>query len=243
MFHQVFDQIYVINLVERSDRRAEMLEQLQKIGTDTASKIFQFFPAVRPSDAGEFPSVGARGCFMSHFKILEDARNQGHHRILILEDDCNFTRVLKEQWPGFSSLLAKTDWAILYGGEISRDARGKGQLASLDFHAVDAQSGIGGTHFVALQGAAINGAYQYLAAMLARPAGDPLGGPMHVDGAYSWFRRSHPGWVTMMCQPQIAYQRASRTDIHEGGIIEKMPGLGPVLNWLRSIKNRLSSDL
>jgi glycosyl transferase family 25 len=243
MFHQVFDQIYVINLVERSDRRAEMLEQLQKIGTDAASKAFQFFPAVRPSDAGDFPSIGARGCFMSHFKILEDAQSRGHARILILEDDCNFTKVLKEQWGGFSSLVANTNWSVLYGGEIARNSRSKGHIENLSFQAVDAQAGIGGTHFVALQGAAISGAYHYLAKMLARPAGDALGGPMHVDGAYSWFRRSHPEFATLMCQPQIAYQRASRTDIHEGGVADKVPGLGPVLNWLRAIKNRLGSDL
>jgi len=180
---------------------------------------------------------------MSHFKILEDAQSRGHARILILEDDCNFTKVLKEQWGGFSSLVANTNWSVLYGGEIARNSRSKGHIENLSFQAVDAQAGIGGTHFVALQGAAISGAYHYLAKMLARPAGDALGGPMHVDGAYSWFRRSHPEFATLMCQPQIAYQRASRTDIHEGGVADKVPGLGPVLNWLRAIKNRLGSDL
>jgi len=151
--------------------------------------------------------------------------------------------LLKDQWVGFSSLVSNTNWSVLYGGEIERNARSNGPAENLSFQPVDAQAGIGGTHFVALQGAAITGAYHYLAKMLARPAGDAMGGPMHVDGAYSWFRRSHPEFATLMCQPQIAYQRASRTDIHEGGVADKVPGLGPVLNWLRSIKNRLTSDL
>lgn len=53
----------------------------------------------------------------------------------------------------------------------------------------------------------------YLEAMLKRPNGSPEGGPMHVDGAYSWFRRAHPGVAAYVCTPSVAQQRYSRSDI------------------------------
>jgi glycosyl transferase, family 25 len=55
----------------------------------------------------------------------------------------------------------------------------------------------------------------YMQAQLERPAGDPLGGPMHVDGTYSWFRRDHPELVTLLSVPEIAHQRSSHSDICE----------------------------
>ncbi len=53
----------------------------------------------------------------------------------------------------------------------------------------------------------------YLEAMLQRPKGSPDGGPMHVDGAYSWFRRAHPEVAAYVCTPSVAQQRSSRSDI------------------------------
>ncbi len=75
-------QKWVINLKDRTDRRREMIEQLERVGWSA-----QFFPAVRPADAGTFPSIGARGCFLSHLALLKQATS-GH--ILLMEDDLNF---------------------------------------------------------------------------------------------------------------------------------------------------------
>lgn len=72
---------------------------------------------------------------------------------------------------------------------------------------------IGTTHFVTFQGEAIPAAVHYLEQILARPAGDPEGGPMHVDGAYNWFRRANPQFKTVLAVPELGFQRASRTDI------------------------------
>ena len=59
---------YVINLEDRTDRRAEMEQQLRRVGWQAA-----FVAAIRPVDAGDFPSVGARGCFLSHLATLKQA--------------------------------------------------------------------------------------------------------------------------------------------------------------------------
>jgi len=37
---------------------------------------------------------------------------------------------------------------------------------------------------------------------------------MHVDGAYTWFRRTHPTRRTWVALPELGHQRQSRTDIH-----------------------------
>jgi GR25 family glycosyltransferase involved in LPS biosynthesis len=76
----------VINLECRKDRRAEMETQLRRIQWDA-----QFFPAVRPPDAGDFQSIGARGCFLSHLAVLKRAALQNDHAV-IMEDDLNFSR-------------------------------------------------------------------------------------------------------------------------------------------------------
>jgi len=69
--------------------------------------------------------------------------------------------------------------------------------------------------------------------------GDPAGGPMHVDGGYSWFRRENPDVVTVKFIPTMAYQRASATDIAERSRIDRIPALAPALRAYRALKNKL----
>src|SRR5690606_31802208 len=90
-FADLFEAIYVINLAYRADRRLEMSAELARLGLSFDDPKVTLFAAVRPEDAGEFPSVGARGCFMSHLGILHSALALGLRSILILEDDADFT--------------------------------------------------------------------------------------------------------------------------------------------------------
>ena len=81
---------YVINLEDRTDRRAEMEQQLRRVGWQAA-----FVPAIRPADAADFPSVGARGCFLSHLATLN--RPAGGH-VLLMEDDLDFVPDFAQLW-------------------------------------------------------------------------------------------------------------------------------------------------
>lgn len=92
-----FDKIYVINLRERVDRRAEMQEQFQEINISPSDEKIRFFPAIRPTSEDGFPSIGARGCFLSHLSVLRDASQKGYARVLILEDDVNFVKDIKKR--------------------------------------------------------------------------------------------------------------------------------------------------
>ena len=104
------------------------------------------------------------------------------------------------------------------------------------FDPVAASTPIMLAHALCVRTAAIEDLVPYLEAMLKRPAGDPAGGPMHVDGAYGWFRKAHPEMTTLISRDQLIVQRASKTDIHAPSWKEKLP----FINIARRLKNRLA---
>jgi glycosyl transferase, family 25 len=231
---EYFERIWIINLASRPDRRREMALQLQRIGLSIESASIQLFPAVRPADRGGFPSLGARGCFMSHLNVLREAASQGLQRILILEDDLNFAEDFSIRAVGLLEDLAARPWSVFYGGyHLGPGVRFAGQGCV----AVTPDVALETSHFMAFQGQAIHEAAAYLGAMLERKPGDPLGGPMHVDGAYNWFRRAHPHYVAMAAVPELGYQRASRTDIHALRWFDRWPGIRAAVAVSRRIRN------
>ena len=76
---------------------------------------------------------------------------------------------------------------------------------------------------------------EYLEACLVRPPGDPVGGPMHVDGALSMFRSFHPEFITLIAQPPLASQRSSRSDISARSF-ESVAGLRQAISLARKAK-------
>ncbi|MEX1060616.1 MAG: glycosyltransferase family 25 protein, partial [Methyloceanibacter sp.] len=69
--------ISIINLEHRTDRRIAMQKQLSRIGWQA-----EFFAAIRPDIAADFPSIGARGCFLSHLAVLKNARDAGAKQLV-----------------------------------------------------------------------------------------------------------------------------------------------------------------
>ena len=111
-----FEKIYIINLIDRKDRRYEMERQLSKIGIRLPNDKVIFFPAIRPDALAGFPSIGARGCFLSHLGVLNDAAERGFKRILVCEDDLDFVRDFNHRIDRVLNKLAEVPWAIFYGG-------------------------------------------------------------------------------------------------------------------------------
>src|SRR6202000_2989998 len=102
----------------RADRRKEMEKQLRKIGW-----FAEFFPAIRPPDAGDFPSVGAYGCFIRHLEVLRKAEADGAGRLILLEDDVDFLPDFLSRWQFAMNGLQSLQWSIFYAGHSLRATR------------------------------------------------------------------------------------------------------------------------
>lgn len=229
-----YERIYVINLPSRADRRLEMAEQLDRIGLVLGSPRVRLFEAVRPADAGGFPSRGAHGCFMSHLGVLREAAAERLSRVLILEDDLNFSDDFPERAPAILPRAGTPDCAIFYGGYELEPLPPPSAVAV----EIAPDRVVRTTHFVGFDAVAIAAAIPYLEQMLRRPPGDPRGGPMHVDGAYSWLRRTHPELRTWAASPPLGYQRASRTDIHALRWFDRTPLVRDAVALVRRTRNR-----
>lgn len=234
----VFDVIVVINLPSRADRRKEMSGELAKLGLSFEDGSVTLLPASSFDSPGGFATCGARGCFDSHLRALRLARDSHAKAVLILEDDCDFTRDASDQVSRAFRELARHEWGIFYGGHqsIAGNVQSLGSLLAI----ADPSAAIEAAHCIGIKGDAIDTLIRYLEAMVAREPGSPLGGPMHVDGAYSWFRRAHPHIVTYVADPQLGYQRPSRTDIHALSILDRTPVLRDIMAIARRFKRKLA---
>lgn len=229
-----FEAIYIINLPSRGDRRVEMQEQLAKVGLSLDGAYVRVFPAVRPTDASGFPNIGTKGCFLSHLAVLTDARDRGLRNVLVLEDDCNFVKNIASRLEDVLGMEPHPQWSLFYGGALNAIPTDKVKDGYLD-----PLQAVCGAHFLAVSSDALVSLVTYFEAMLLRQPGDPSGGPMHVDGAYSWFRAAHPEARTLLANPEIAYQRSSATDIHDRKWYEGSRLSHWMLQKIRRGKNRL----
>ncbi|MEG8037952.1 hypothetical protein QP166_00795 [Sphingomonas sp. LR60] len=213
MLFDHFDQVRVINLKHRTDRRAQMLGELRRIGADNDPRV-AFFGACRFEDAGTFTSIGARGVYHSHLSILEEAAAQGAS-VLILEDDVDFTA-------GAHDTALPADWQIFYGGHYAAKPN---DLQNSD---------IIGAHCMGFRAEIVPALATYLRGLLALDDHPP------IDGAYVWYRRAHPAIVTHFAVPPIADQRPSRTDIAELRFFDRWPVLRQAAQFARRFKRLLA---
>lgn len=208
-----FDRIRVINLAERRDRRRDMQRELRAIGLNADPRV-SFFPAIRPTDAGDFTSVGARGVYLGQLAILREAATAGES-VLILEDDCAFSWAARD-YP------TDGEWDLFYGGY---EAATPGDLANSD---------IIGAHMMGFTAAGAKKMVAWLDALTYQGIHPP------IDAAYIWFRRAHPEVVTHFAAPPLASQRASRSDIAPRRFFDRLPGLRVAAELARRIRRRLN---
>jgi glycosyl transferase family 25 len=216
---------YVINLETRKDRRFEMEKQLQDIGWNA-----EFYPAIRPTDAGDFQTIGTRGCYLSHLGVLRQAAQYDRH-LIIMEDDLNFVPDFARSWNMAFGALQKKEWSIFYPGHVVENAPG-------GLYLVNPDQGVWCAHFMMVHKKAIGAVADALDIMLARPGGHPMGGPMHVDAAYNLIRKQNPQLNTYLFTPSLGYQRASRSDISAHRWFDRIKLLRPVVDFLRRFKKQ-----
>lgn len=233
----IFEHIYIINLPSRTDRRKEIEQQLDRIGLSLDHSAVTLFQASRPTDKGEFPTIGTRGCYESHMAVMKAARDQGWKTYLVLEDDADFSRDLEKRIEALAKTAEKTDWDILYGW--TPETYGKSGLSGSDsFVEIPSHQSVLLAHFVGFRSRILDEMIPYIEAIYHRPAGDPRGGAMHFDGALAWFRADHPNLRTFAPMTPVAIQRPSRSDIHNLSWFDRTKFLLPVMTLLRRMKTR-----
>jgi hypothetical protein len=205
---------FVVNLESRPDRRSEMQEQLDRIGWTA-----EFIKAVRPDDRGSFPSLGARGCFLSHIEVLKRSEDSN---VILMEDDLSFIEDASQLWADAIGTLP-ADWSIFYPAHDL----GSGLL--------DPKTAVVCAHMIVLKGSIVRRVLSELQIIMSRPAGHEMGGPMHVDGAYSTIRAQNPDIRTYVLSPPIGYQRSSRSDIADQKFFDVLPMLRPIANAARKL--------
>lgn len=207
-----YDQIRIISLRTRLDRRREMLSELRRLDLARDPRV-RFFDAIVPENPGRWRTIGEHGCYLSHLAVLKDAEMAGAS-ILLLEDDCDFTDAAET-----------SDWGadsdIFYGGFSVAN------LSRLE------TSDIQGAHCMGFGKAAVAPLVEYLERQAVSQS------PAPIDGAYVNFRRANPHLRTQFASPQIAIQRQSSSDISPGRFdrnffLRFAVGLFRKLNWGRN---------
>lgn len=232
-----FARTYVVNLPHRTDRRRLMVRELQRIGLPETPGRVEFFPAVRPTDAGPFTSVGVRGCYLSHLSILRSARDAGLRNVLVLEDDLETSPAIRAMEASLVRYLADRRWDLAYffrpGGRPAGTSVAEGEPF------VTTTEPVKGAHFYAVNGPALGQVVAFLDQVLTRPSGDPCGGPMHYDGALNTFRAAHPDAVALVTTVDLSGQRGSRSDIADGPWYDRAPVVRSIATVARHLKYAL----
>jgi glycosyl transferase family 25 len=206
-FAAFFDGAFVINLPDRKDRRRAIAKELHKAGMPLEASKVEIFPAVRPKEPAGFPTIGVRGCFLSHLGLLLKARERGCRNVLVMEDDLVLSESIHKDLAALRSGLEQP-WDLAYFGHVEPVAScGVPQLLAFSQPLMT-------SHFYAIKEPALSRLIDFLEQVQLRSPGDPAGGPMHLDGALTMFRQANPDLLTRIASPNLGWQRPSRSDIH-----------------------------
>ncbi|MCL2647686.1 MAG: glycosyltransferase family 25 protein [Phycisphaerales bacterium] len=208
-FADVFDHIYILNLPDRADRRRDILRELALAHFPSPGYHLALFPAIRTNDPAGFPSVGVRGCYLSHLAIFKDALRRQFARILILEDDLRFSPLFTQHDALLAALAQKHTWHFAWFGHILPPVHPPPLVPFLE----PTSQPLITAHFYALDHTVLPPLIDFFEAILTRQPGDPAGGPMYNDAACTLFRQKYPQYLTLIARPSLGHQRPSRSDI------------------------------
>lgn len=107
----IFDDIYVINMPEHTERLLQAKEELSKIGiTD-----FHVFPGIKINNGVTIQDREA-GCKLSHMAIIEKAQQSKLKNVLIFEDDIIFSDKFINAIEQITEFIKNTPFDLFYFG-------------------------------------------------------------------------------------------------------------------------------
>uniref|UniRef100_A0A8C6YJ80 Cerebral endothelial cell adhesion molecule n=1 Tax=Naja naja TaxID=35670 RepID=A0A8C6YJ80_NAJNA len=121
-----FDEVFLINLARRVDRRQPLADPLvidavdgrslnsssiKKLGIDLLKGYYDPF-------SGRTLTKGEVGCFLSHHRVWKEIVERGLEKSLVLEDDIRFEAYFKRRLLKLMHELERTqlDWELIYLG-------------------------------------------------------------------------------------------------------------------------------
>lgn len=112
MINRYFDKIYCVNLRRRTSRWEKSLEEFQK-----HNLFVKRFNAVDGNTHPKHPVLkpGEVGCLLSHLNIIKKSKESGFKKVLIFEDDVEFSDNLVESFREYLKELP-LNWDMLYFG-------------------------------------------------------------------------------------------------------------------------------
>jgi GR25 family glycosyltransferase involved in LPS biosynthesis len=119
MLKDLFEEVYIINLDMFPERMERTVQELKKIGIVDFKRIAGVIYG-----EGE-PGVERRiGCAISHRNVILDAKERGLKKILVLEDDIEFSNNFVERIRLIEDFLKKDDWEMFYFGGFIQELFG-----------------------------------------------------------------------------------------------------------------------
>jgi hypothetical protein len=207
-FHDYFDRVYIINLPERVDRRAEMEIELAAAGLSPEPGHIEFFPAVKVSDPAGFDNAGYHGCFRSHLEVYKRAREVGAKHLLVFEDDAALSPHFQRDQQSVIEQLQVRPWGLVLLGHLDVEPPSDRPTQFIPF-----PGNIMLAHFYAVHSSIFDRLIAFFESVLRRPPGHPDGGPMSPDGAINFFLERNPDIPAWMTSPNFGSQRSSRSDL------------------------------
>lgn len=230
-----FDQVRIINLPERTDRKAAVLRELDAIGIDASVPKISFFEARRPQV--ETTPSGLRqsnGALISHREAIREAVASGVETLLVLEDDIFFRAPPAADVLAIVEAMKVKPWDLIYFGYLEPT---EGDLAGGPLAAWPGRV-IGG-HFCGMNRQFMQRLVGFIDGFGAPGPDGEIVNPTHRDGAFNLFIEKNPDVNRFLAVPNLAIQRSSRTDLHENHFYDKTPFLRDALGVFRALRNHL----
>uniref|UniRef100_A0A8C5MHE2 procollagen galactosyltransferase n=1 Tax=Leptobrachium leishanense TaxID=445787 RepID=A0A8C5MHE2_9ANUR len=129
-----FNEVFLINLKRRQDRRVRMLRSLYEL--EIQAKVFDavdgkalnasqlkamninVIPGYHDPYSGRNLTRGEIGCFLSHYYVWKEVMERGLDKSLVIEDDVRFELQFKNRLMKLMSDIEETrlDWDLIYIG-------------------------------------------------------------------------------------------------------------------------------